>query len=136
MMDRFFVIADMFVCNMLHIQKPPRHTFQGKQHPCITSKICGVYMYHSASFNYWLYPLEPYGGQPAFYRRRTQTSFRAYLGNCLLTVKIHLPDVICCYFLASAETMTTRHALVSLDAFTSTILLYNGGIAYWAFFCS
>lgn len=128
MIDRFFVIANMLVCNVLHIQKPPRHTFQCKQHPCITSKICSIHMYHSTSFNNWLYPLEPYGGQPTFYRRMTQSCFLTYLGNSLLTVQIHLPNVICCYFSASAETMTTRHALVSLDAFTGTVLLYNGGI--------
>ena len=58
------------------------------------------------------------------------------LGYCLLAVQVHLPDVFFCKITPAAEAASTNHALVSLDAFAFSVLLYNGGIACRAFFCS
>ena len=110
--------------------------FQSQQHSCIAPKIRGVEMYHTASFDPRLFPAERNGGKPTCHGRSTETCSFTDLGYCLLAVQVHLPDVFFCKITPAAEAASTNHALVSLDAFAFSVLLYNGGIACRAFFCS
>ena len=130
----FFIDTYMFVCYMLHIKKTSCAAFQRQQHPAIASKIRDIQMYNSAAFDSWLLPIERDGRQPTCYRRETKSGVFTDLEYCLLAMQVHIPYFFLGYFSATAEAMSTRQALVSLNAFALSVLLYNGGIACRAFF--
>lgn len=136
MFNRVRVITDVLVCDMLHVKQSAASAFQSQQHSCIAPQIGGVEMYHSASFDSGLFPAERNGGKSTCHGRGTDTCGFTDPGYCLLAVQVHLPDVFFCQVTAATEAVSARHALVSLDAFAFTVLLYNGGIACRAFFCS
>ncbi len=88
MLYRSFIVSDMFMGDMGHIQESATSTFQSRQYSRIPAEVCGVQMNCAVSANFGLLPfyLDPF--QSAFDCRFTNANDVANLRDCLFVFKI------------------------------------------------
>lgn len=63
MRDGCFIVTDMLMCDMGHIEKSSAAAFQGDKNPGIATEIRGIHMHDSFARHRGLFPFKTHCGQ-------------------------------------------------------------------------